>query len=955
MTAGERLDRTALPAVPEPDAAEVLTPVDPTPADEAARLRLCADEPIHRPGAIQPHGVLLALDDAAHVVQVSANVADMLGATTDEVLGRPLHALLDPLDADAVLTALRSDHGDPSNAVAVHLAGRAYDAVVHRSPDGPAVVELEPADGAVPASDDRWLPELHASIQRISRTTDVAALRQEAARAVRRLTGFDRVMVYHFHPDEHGEVVAEDRADHLEPYLGLHYPASDIPPQARRLYLQRLSRTIPAREYVPADLVPPLHPGTAAPTDLSRSELRSVSPHHLQFLRNMGVGATFSVSLVHDGRLVGMISCNHGSPRHIPYRLRRGCEILGQQVALQVRALTETRRLERRLELQAVRSLLVEQLARGDDAASALATGDVSVLDVLPADGALVRLDGRTVTVGSTPDEAAVAAAAEHLRATSARGVATAALPVDHPELAALLPGVAGLVLTLVGDDGDHLAWFRPAIAQTVEWLGDQSPANRATPLSPRNSFHRWRETVTDRAEPWDDVEVAETSAVRDLAVRHLAQLRARRAAARAALTARVTSQLAETLDAEEAVARLARLVVPELADWCIVSLVDSDHPGGRRVLRDVGWSHADPARRPLVEAYARVRQDAVGADSLLGRALESGRTVAVPHGAAAAARAVLVTDEARDLVDRLAPEAGAVLPLRARNRTVGLITLYTETGRGIPQDALTTAQEVAGRAGMALDNARLYRQQQLLAEGLQRSLLTEPPRSEHLQIAVRYTPAAEAAKVGGDWYDAFALPDGGTSVVIGDVVGHDIIAAAAMGQLRSLVRGIAVTTDAGPAEVLRRVDHAIDVLRAETIATAVVARVAPPGPDGTARLRWSNAGHPAPMVVGSDGRVRPLAGVPGTHADLVLGVLPGTDRQEHEVLLEPGTTVLLYTDGLVERRREPLHVGLARLEATLAALPTHDLEGLCDEVLTRMLPARPDDDVALVAVRLAG
>lgn len=934
--------------VPAPDRLQEVVP------DEAARLRECAAEPIHRPGSVQPHGVLLAVDPATGVVvQVSENV-QLVGRSPDDLLGAPLGSLLAEPDAEALLAGLRGEqqpvdrHVD-TDPMPVEIGLRRFDAIAHRSADGLGVVELEPSD----ATPDRWLSTLHASIQRLSRAVSVDELRQEAAVTVRRLTGFDRVMVYHFHPDGHGEVVAEERAPHLEPYLGLHYPASDIPAQARRLYVARLSRTIPDRDYAPAALVPALNPLTAAPTDLSQSELRSVSPHHLTFMANMGVAASLSISLVHDGELVGMISCNNDTPRHVPYGLRRGCEILGQQVALQARALTETRRLERRLELQAVRALLADQLGASDDVAASLVARQVTLVDVVRAEGVVVRLDGQVASLGDAPDADAVEAVTAVLaREGLVDPFVTSALTVDRPDLAALLPGVAGAVVVPVGDQGDVLAWFRPAFAQVVEWLGDQSSENRETPLSPRNSFHRWRDTVTDRSLPWDDVEVSEALALRDVLVRHLAQARARRAAARAALTARVTSRLAETLDAEEAVTRLARLVVPELADWCVVSLVEEDHPGGRRLLHDAAWWHQDPERRPLVERYARVRRAAMRSRTYVGQALESGEVVVVDRDATAAARAVLRPGEAQDLLTELAPEAGAVLPLRARDRTVGLITLYTAPGRRFAPESLTTAQEVAVRAGLALDNARLYREQLLLAEGLQRSLLTEPPRTRDLAVAVRYSPAAEAAKVGGDWYDAFVQPGGAMNLVIGDVTGHDVIAAAAMGQLRSLVRGIAATTDAAPAEVLQRVDRAIETLRVDTVATAVLLRVEPGhAADGSVDVRWSSAGHPTPLVLLPDGSAYAPPGRP----DLVLGVVPTTQRHEHHVTVPHGSVLLLHTDGLVERRGERLQDGLERLRALLEGLGHHDVESLSDELLDGMLPERPDDDVAIVVARIGG
>jgi serine phosphatase RsbU (regulator of sigma subunit) len=259
----------------------------------------------------------------------------------------------------------------------------------------------------------------------------------------------------------------------------------------------------------------------------------------------------------------------------------------------------------------------------------------------------------------------------------------------------------------------------------------------------------------------------------------------------------------------------------------------------------------------------------------------------------------------------------------------------------------------VALRVGMALDNARLFTQQRQLAEGLQRSLLTAPPEPDHMQVAVRYAPAAEAAQVGGDWYDAFLQLDGATVLVIGDVVGHDTAAAAAMGQLRSLLRGIAAHTGEGPADVLRGVDRAMATLQVDTTASVIVARVEQSADEkerGLTHVRWSNAGHPPPMAINPDGTVVVLAGV---EADLLLGIDHAAERIESSISLDRGSTVLLYTDGLVERRGQSLDEGLARLRQTLTEVADLELDALCDAVLARLLPDHPEDDVALVAVRL--
>jgi len=443
-----------------------------------------------------------------------------------------------------------------------------------------------------------------------------------------------------------------------------------------------------------------------------------------------------------------------------------------------------------------------------------------------------------------------------------------------------------------------------------------------------------------------------------DVTERRSAVQRADVAAPRTALLARVTAELAGTLDTEEAVSRLARLVVPALGDWCAVTLVQDDGPGPPwQRMRDIGAWHTDPAKRDLVTRYATVRLASVTEGSFLARALSSGRPEVVHEDATARIAAVLGEGEARDLIRELAPDSAAFLPLLAHGRTLGLLSLFAGPGRGrLTARDLQIAGEVAGRAGLALDNARLYEGQRRLAEGLQRSLLTAPPEPDHLHVVVRYEPAAQVAQVGGDWYDAFLQADGSTVLVIGDVVGHDTQAAAAMGQLRGLLRGIAATTGEGPAQVLTRLDGAMELLQVGTTATAVVARLEQTDGErerGITRLRWSNAGHPPPIVILPDGMVTVLSSSAGVDADLLLGIDPGTPRAESQVVLDRESTVLLYTDGLVERREQSLDEGLSKLRAILTELADRPLGELCDEVLARMLPARAADDVALAAVRL--
>ncbi|TKJ22870.1 SpoIIE family protein phosphatase [Blastococcus sp. CCUG 61487] len=407
----------------------------------------------------------------------------------------------------------------------------------------------------------------------------------------------------------------------------------------------------------------------------------------------------------------------------------------------------------------------------------------------------------------------------------------------------------------------------------------------------------------------------------------------------------RIGAELGGTLDVDAAVARIPRLVAPALADGCLLTVLDDE---GRP--HDVGSWHAVEDKRPLVERYAAVRLADLPLGAPLMLSLLEGETVTFPGSRALE---ILPDGEARQLLEQVEVTHGVTLPLRGHARVVGALTLLISRPQPPSERDLRTARQIADRIGLALDNARLFDQQRQLAEGLQRSLLTAPVQPEHAEIVVRYTPAAEAARVGGDWYDAFVQPCGATMLVIGDVVGHDTEAAATMGQLRALLRGIATYSDARPAEVLRGLDGAMAQLQVGTYATAAVARFERP-PDqpehGATRMRWSNAGHLPLLVIHGDGRLGELGEWQG---DLLLGVDRNAQRHESVLELRRGSTVLMFTDGLIERRGGDLDSGMAELRRTAAELASLPLSRLCDEMIERLVQGRPEDDVALVAIRL--
>ncbi len=478
--------------------------------DEQTRREACALEPIRTPGSVQPHGVLMVVNAASlQIRHVSDNSAALLGLAPEWMLGR---TLLEVLDATALaqLTDILDPAVPAANPAPVTLNGTAFDAILHRIEDH-ILIDWEPALGQAAS----WSTAvLYAAIHHLARIRTATELWAATALAVRQITGFDHVMIYHFHDDDHGEIVGEDLAEGMQPYFGLHYPASDIPHQARELYLRKLSRVIATTGDEPSALISAVDSdsatsGDAHGLDVSMSELRSVSPQHLQFMRNMGQASTLSFSLIYDDRLIGMITCAHRTPRRVPFMLRQGLEILANQVAAQLSSIASIAVLTRRMEVRSVRSALIAGLTDEADIAETLLRGPMTVLDFIPADGAVIRLDGVITSCGRTPAVPELSALTDALlrRGDSVKFV-TDALPLDYPDLARLAPAVCGMLMVPIGGDGDYVAWFRNELVRSVSWLGDQTAANRLTPLSPRNSFSSWSQDVTGTAASWDGLEL---------------------------------------------------------------------------------------------------------------------------------------------------------------------------------------------------------------------------------------------------------------------------------------------------------------------------------------------------------------------------------------------------------------------------------------------------------------
>ncbi|WP_166636823.1 GAF domain-containing protein [Cognatilysobacter terrigena] len=470
----------------------------------------CAKEPIHLSGAIQAHGYLVscAMPDWT-VRQTSANIEDLLGVPVDELLGRSLRDYASEDVLQAILDTLSMV--TPGNATAQRAGqanlgplGTACDLVVHVA-DDLVHIEIEPR------FERGMSPQPTVLAQSM-----IAAVAHEppenfhefVAAQVRGLTGYDRVMVYRFLHDGTGDVIAESRADDMEAYLGLRFPASDIPPQARALYLRNRLRVIPDVDYEPVPIVPGMV-DDGRPLDLSQHALRSVSPIHLEYLRNMGVGASMSISIIAGGRLWGLVACHHRVPRLVPPAIRAAADLFGLFVSMRVASAEQQRTLAHFEHAQQVRDALVLRLTQARDFDRAL-TDELPLLrTALGADGAALWSQSRWHASGQTPDPRRVAALVDWLQQQGAVSVAVTDTAADW---AAPMDGdaTAGVLALRLGAD-DWLLLFRDEQVQTVNWAGEPAkalvPTDDGLRIAPRRSFAVWRESVRGHSAPWSDAD----------------------------------------------------------------------------------------------------------------------------------------------------------------------------------------------------------------------------------------------------------------------------------------------------------------------------------------------------------------------------------------------------------------------------------------------------------------
>ncbi|HEY3838484.1 MAG TPA: GAF domain-containing protein, partial [Bryobacteraceae bacterium] len=477
----------------------------------------CDREQIQYSNAVQPHAVLLVLEPPSHkILQASANAGELGCGPAESLIGRPLEDIFDPdlhrrfSEAAAKLTQPAA----PRHIACVEIAGQTRDIFAHYN-DGLLLIELERQGLHLDVVESRLYAELRIGIAQLNTSTTVIEFLDQVVHVIARCTGFERVMAYRFHEDGSGQVVAEAAQEGLDRYLGLHYPAADIPRPARRLFGLTWLRHLPNVSYRPIPILPEINPVTGDVIDLSYAFSRSVSVMYTDYLKNMGVQATMVLTLFKGGKLWGLISCmQHSAPRHLNLEVRGICEMLAQTSSLLMSAKEDAELAAYRESLSASLQALMNQLTRAASINDSLTSGALNLLSAMDASGAAILIDDQVTLMGSTPSREAVLVLAAQLADKVKDVWSSDLLTRDIDADPAVSDTASGVLAARVGRFSGNLAmWFRPEYRQTVSWAGDPSKlvvknGGNQPRLHPNGSFDVWRTEVRGRSKPWLDCEI---------------------------------------------------------------------------------------------------------------------------------------------------------------------------------------------------------------------------------------------------------------------------------------------------------------------------------------------------------------------------------------------------------------------------------------------------------------
>jgi light-regulated signal transduction histidine kinase (bacteriophytochrome) len=472
-------------------------------------LTNCESEPIHIPGAIQPHGFLLALKGPSFTIDFcSANAVDFCGATYEQLLGKSFAACFGADEAQNLLDYLQGEQFAAGNPTRLVLGETPYSCTIRLQPDVSYLLEAEPYPDGQKSLQDLY-QQTRKFVSLMERSPTLRQLCQAVAEETRAITGYDRVMIYRFDKHYNGEVIAEAKRDDLEPFLHLHYPHTDIPAQARELYLRNLLRMIVDVNYVPVPIYT-IDDSPGKNLDLSHSVLRSVSPIHIEYLKNMGVGATLTISLIHEKRLWGLIACHHYSAKNIPHYTRLSARLQGHFLTSQIAVRESSEAFEASKELEEMLERLLPMTTGVEEATLASFTAQIELLQIARANGVAIVFNGVLHTQGEVPAERTIRGLGDWLKDQRIDHYVSDHLAGEYSGDAAQNASAAGILYHALHAEGrDYIIWFRREQRDEVIWAGDPSKAivKNEKGLSPRKSFAQWREQISMQSVPWTDAE----------------------------------------------------------------------------------------------------------------------------------------------------------------------------------------------------------------------------------------------------------------------------------------------------------------------------------------------------------------------------------------------------------------------------------------------------------------
>lgn len=483
------------------------------------------EEPIRTCGSIQPHGLLFVLKEPhLEILQVSSNTFDFIGLPPEDLLNKPLDGWLDSSHLHYITECI-SQNIDFINPINISLKVEnqllAFDGFIHRSNEF-LILEIERTP---PITNKSYFGHylVKSCLAKIQNASTLVELCQVMAREIRKITGFDRVMIYQFNPEGSGAAIAEDKLEGLISYLDLHFPASDIPEQVKQDYALSSIRFIPDVNYQAVELLPKHNSVTNQPIDLTLAVLRGVSPCHLEYLRNMGVSASMSIPLIKNKSLWGLIACHHQAAKYIHPEVRTACELLGQVMSLELSAKEDNADLDYKINLKLIQAKFVEAVSQGNNLVEGLIKDKINLLNLVGAQGAAVCSQGDFTLIGKTPENADMQGLIAWLETQLDNDILyTDSLPKIYPAAERFKDTGSGLLaLSIAKTQKLYVLWFRPEVIQIVKWGGNPNiPFEAISPeesqganhnnlrLSPRKSFDLWQETVRLKSLPWKSCEI---------------------------------------------------------------------------------------------------------------------------------------------------------------------------------------------------------------------------------------------------------------------------------------------------------------------------------------------------------------------------------------------------------------------------------------------------------------